>query len=202
MVAVGVYIASFLTGQARSPREIAPFAGVSADHIRFTYDSIYPDRFRLADDELLPFLESAFDDALPVNWPAPGYELTDEGIENSHVALTLKKACEDGCGILELDLRLLNKVVEFSNRIAEGLHAKGFMIHLSPKEVAAVAVFAAGHMLGHQPFAWSVAEAVGVSERRVRSGYRIAYENRHRLVEEAWLEGGDMDSVLRRLPLP
>ena len=201
IVAVSIYIASHLTCEPRSPREIAAVTGVEADHIRFTYDLIYPERELLAGPRLRNLLARAFDDMGALNWPAPGYRFTDEQIESNHVSQMLKEGCEDGCDELGLDTR----VAGFSNRIAENLRTAGFMAHLSPRSLTAVGIFMASHAVGRPVTAGCVSEAVGIDEVVVRSAYALAHVNRYELLGESLLEDigrGYGESILGRLPSP
>lgn len=201
IVAVSIYMASHLTREPRSPREIEAVTNVEADHIRFTYDSIFSERSGLADADLLSLLEDAFDEVEPLNFPTPGYESTDEQIEDRHATEVLKMACHLGCNELGLDVR----VAEFSNRMAANLYAAGFMADFSPKVLAAVSIFMVSHVVCSPVTVKRVAEAVEINEVAVRSAYDVAYFNRYELIEESWLEDfgrGNMDSALGRLLSP
>ena len=205
IVAVSIYMASYLTGEPRSPREIATVTGVEADHIRFTYDLIYPEREQLAHADLLSLLEDAFDAMAPLNWPAPGYEFTDEQIdeqiENSLISRMLRQACEGGCNELGLGV----DVVDISTQIAEDLCAAGLMSALGPEGLTAAAIFMASHMVGCPVAAGRIAEVMDTSEVAVRAAYGAAHVNRHRLLDHAWLEEigeGSVERVWGRLPPP
>ena len=201
MVAVSIYIASHLTREPRSPREIAAVTGVSSDHIRLTYDILFPDRARIADADLLTLLEDSFHEVAPLHWPAPGYELTDDQIERDHILEMLKQGCEDGCQELGLD----DAVVDISDGIAARFYAAGLMARLSPRALTAVGIFMASHMTCCSRNARWVVEAVGMSEDAFRSAYDIAYANRDVLIDVAALEHVGMEGmerILGRLPAP
>ena len=201
IVSVSIYMASHLTGEPRSPREIATVTGVEADHIRFCYDLIYPERDHLANAHLLSLLQDTFDAVAPLNWPAPGYEFTDEQIENNHISHMLRQGYQRGCNELGLDA----DVVEISAQIAENLGAAGLMSALGPEGITAAAIFMAAHMVGCPVAAGRVAEVVGTSDVAVRAAYGVAHAHRYRLLEHAWLEEigqGSVERVWGRLPPP
>ena len=201
IVSVSIYMASHLAGEPRSPREIATVTGVEADHIRFSYDLIYPERDHLTNAHLLSLLLDAFDAVAPLNWPAPGNEFTDEQIENNNISRMLRQGCEGGCNALGLDA----DVVEISTQIAENLGAAGLMSALGPEGLTAAGIFMASRMVGCPVAAGRIAEVVGTSEVAVRSAYSAAHIHRHRLLEHAWLEEigeGSVERVWGRLPPP
>ena len=201
IVVISIYMASHLAGQPRSPREIANVTGVGADHIRETYDVIYPERDQLADEDLLSLLEEMPTDMNPLQWPAPGYEVTDEQIENRFAWQMLREGCEYGCEELELDAG----VAVFTKQIALELFTAGLMSRLSARELAAAIIFMAAHMTRNPLRARRVAEALHMTESRVRNAYEVAYAYQYLLVEQPWLVDigrGSMDSVLGRLPSP
>lgn len=201
MNAVSIYIASHLTREPRSPREIAVATGVDADHIRFTYDQLYPDRARIVDADILSLLEDSFPEANPLNFPSRGHDLTDDQIERDHVLQMLKQGCEEGCHELGLDAAVL----DISDGIAARFYTAGLMAHLSPRALTAVGIFMAAHMTCCPRNARQVVEVVRMSENAFRSVYEIAYRNRDVLVDGAALEHvgiEGMERVLERLPIP
>lgn len=183
VVAVSIYMASYLTGELRSPRLVGAVAGVDADHIRFTYDLIYPEREHVADADLLDVLEDTFGEMPPLNWPAPGNEFTDEQIEGRHVSRLLRQCCAEGCNELGLD----DEIADLSNSIAETLYADGDMGRVSPRLIAAVGIFLASHAARRPVTSRRVAEAVGMSASAFRSAYRAARANGS--VQVAWDDG-------------
>lgn len=203
-VAVSIYIASHLAYDPRSPREIAAVTQVDADHVRFTYDNIHPDRARLVDDADLRFLlENEFEEVPhSLNWPQPGYEQTDEQIEGGHVSAMLKRACQEGCRVLGLDTR----IADFSFRVAEILHDDTnvrFAQLLSSRSMSAVGIFMVCRMACNPISQRRVVEAVGASESEFSPAYHIAYTSR--IFEEAWIGEigmGSVESCWARLPLP
>ena len=198
LIAVSIYMASHLAGAPRSPREIRAVTHVEADHIRLTYDRIYQDRGQLADDDVLAFLEFAYDEVDLLNWPAPGNELTDEQIESNNAAQMLKRSCEQGCDDLGLD----DRAAEVSLKLAKSLFAARFMIHWAPflREITAVGIFMASHLVRRPVALIRVAEAVGTTETLVLSAYETVYVNRYQLAEEMRLSREDMERLLQRLP--
>lgn len=201
MIAVSIYVASHLTREPKSPREIAAVTGVDADHIRFTYDRLYTDREHIADTDLLSLLRDLFDEVAPLNWPAPGHEFTDDQIEHDHISQMLRQGCEEACNELELDAA----IVDISDGIAAKFFAAGLMAHLSPRALTAVGIFMASHMTCCSRSAMRVIEVVGMSGSAFRSAYGIAYANRDVLIDERALEdvGSEgMERILGRLPIP
>lgn len=201
MVAVSIYVASHLTREPKSPREIAAVTGVDADHIRFTYDHLYPDRERIVDADLLSLLRDLFDEVAPLNWPAPGHESTDDQIEHDHISQMLRQGCEEACNELELNVA----IVDISSGIAARFFAAGLMAHLSPRVLTAVGVFMASHMTCCTRSAMQVVQVVGMSVSAFRSAYEVAYANRGVLVDDRALEDvgrEGMELILARLPIP
>ena len=201
IVVVGIYMASHLAGEPRSPREIANATGVAANRIREAYDVISPERDQLADEGLHSLLEEILIDVNPLQWPAPGYELSDEQIENRYAQQMLGECCEYGCNELGLDAG----VAEFATRIAREFFMAGLMNHLSAKDLAAAIIFMASHMTRNPLRARQIAEALRMTEFRVRVVYETAYAYQYRLAGQPWLVNigrGSMDSVLGRLPSP
>ncbi len=201
MVAVSIYIASHLTREPRSPREVAAVTGIPADHIRFTYDTIYPERWHVAQRHILHALRTTFGEADHLNWPAPGHELTDQQIEDNHLSQMIREGCEEGCSELGLEVR----VAEITIQVAENLCNYGFMVHLSPRSVTAVSIFIASHITCRPVTTARIADAVRINEHVVQSAYSLVYLSRRMLIEEAWLgehDRGNMEIILERLPSP
>lgn len=201
IVAVSIYIASHLTGEPRSPREIATITGVETDHIRRTYDSIYPEREHLADEHLLSQLEEHFFEMAPLKWPAPGDEITDEQIEHNHILQMLRDGCQECCNELGLNA----EHVSFSTRIAESVFAAGFMVALSPRSTVAVSILMASHMVSRPFTPCRIAEAICTPEDEVLSAYGLIHGSRYRFVQDSWpeeIDRGNMQSVVERLPCP
>ncbi|KAL9065058.1 MAG: hypothetical protein Q9161_008477 [Pseudevernia consocians] len=202
LVAVAIYMASHLTRDPRSPREIAAVTGVDAAHIRSAYDLIYPQREQLlAETRLRHVLADAFDATGPWHWPAPGDRFSDEQIEHDHVSRMLEEACAEGCEELGLGAR----VAALSIGVAEVLRARESMARFSPRSVMAVGILMASCLVGCPVAVGRVSAAVGVDEVVVRSVYALAYGGRYEGLEEVLLEDvgrGSVESVLECLPSP
>ena len=141
-----------------------------------------------------------FDEEVPLNWPARGYEFTDDQIEHDHISQMLRQGCEEACNELELDAAN----VDISNGIAAKFLAAGLMAHLPPKSLTAVGIFMASHMTCCSRSAMRVIEVVGMSGSAFRSAYEIAYANLDVLIDERALEdvGSEgMERILGRLPI-
>ena len=198
MVAVSIYMASHIKREPRSPREVAAVTGIPADHIRFTYDLIYPERRRVVPRYILYAMNTTSDN---LNWPAPGHELTDDQIEHDHMRQILREGCEDGCHELGLEVR----VAEITYRIAEYLCNHGYMAHLSPRSLTAVSIFMASHITCCPVTTARIADVVRINEHVVQSAYSLVHLSRRTLGEEGWLGEygrGNMESILQRLPSP
>lgn len=201
LVSVSIYIASHLIHAPRSPREIAAVTDVQADHIRFTFDNIFPHRWDLVNASFIQMMQDAFGRTGPLDWPATGYEVTDEQIESRFAAEALKVPCFRGCNELGLDVI----VAEFSTRVAVKLDAGDYMSVFSSKVVAAVSILVACHMAGSPVPLKRIAEAVDATEVAVRSAYDVASFHRRQFLEQLWIEDdgiGSLDRALERLPSP
>ena len=204
IVAVSIYIASHIMHELRSPREIATVTGVEADHIRDSYDLIYPEREQLvrarhAEEEDLSGEEG--ESPSQCCWPRTGFELTDEQIESPDLWQTLREGCEEGCEELGLDA----PVVEFSVKVAGKLFTARLLGRLSPNQMVAVSIYMAAHMSCVPLHPRRVAEAVDISLSGVCSAYETAYSYQQLLLGQQWLVGiggGSVEGVLDRLPLP
>ena len=200
VIAVSIYMASHITGRPRSPGEISEVADLEADHIRETYDIIYPERNNLTDARLLALLEDMFDQTGPLSWPARGHEVTDEEIENWQALAMLKERCEEGCH----ELGLVAAVGDFATRVATKLFTGGLMARLSFREMTAASIFMASHMTHHPVSLGRVAGAICMSGTRVRDAYGVAYDHQQMLGTQPWIESPpeSIVSLLRRLPSP
>lgn len=206
IIAVSIYMASHLTGDPRSPREIADITDVGADldasHIRETYNDIYSHREHLADVHLLYLMEEVFDETGPFRWPAPGNEVTDDEIEHRQLLQTLKDRCAEACN----ELGLVAAGTELTTRIASKLFLADLMAILSLRELTAASIIMASQIICDDPCSTErIAEALHLRQSSVRTAYETAFAHRDILVEQPWLEifgRGSTESLLRRLPLP
>ena len=203
VIAVSIYMSSHITRNPRSPREIAEIAGFDAGHLRETYDIIHPEREELTDSFLLSALEEAFDEIGPgsLNWPAPGYEITDVQIESRRDLQMLRERCERGCNELELG----PAITALAARIATRYFTAGVMVELSIREMTAASIFMASHMMWHSVSVGRLAGALRMDESRVRYAYRAAYTHQEILRGLPQLEGSraqSIEALLRRIPSP
>ena len=208
VVTLGIYIASYLTGEPRSPREISAITGVGADHIRRSFDYIYPDRESLADEELRSQLEDIVDVA-SLRWPAPFNEVNDQQIEDNRVLTFLRDGCRQCCNEVGMD----DKEVDLSSRIAERIWREDAIGDLPgpsagkshSRAIVAVSVFMASHLVSRPITARQIAKAIVLSDVDVQTAYRHVYDLRDELVRGAWFEYQDeeiWESDLERLPSP
>lgn len=203
VVAIGIYMGSHITRNPRSPREIAEIAGLSASHLREAYDVVYPDREELIDTYLSSVLESVFDEAGPgpLNWPAPGNEVTDLEIESRRDLQMFRERCEQSCE----ELGLGPAIAGLSARIATRYFTAGLMGQLSTREMTAASIFMASHMMWHSINSGRLARTLRLDESHVRDAYRVAYNHQDVLRRQPQLEGPraqSIDSLLRRIPFP
>ena len=202
IVAVSIYMASHLARQATSPRSISDVSDVAGHHIRESYDALYPERENLTNPQMLSLLEEVYGQTRRLNWPLPGNELSDEQIDNFPAWRKLEERCVEGCRELGLDAR----VTDLSTHIAAELFSAGLRARLSSREMTAASIYMALHLVGNSfRTAGRVAEAVYMSESRLRAAYDVAFEHRHLLYGRPWFDdyrGGTMGSALGRLPIP
>ena len=200
IIAVSIYMATHLTGIPKSPRQLANVTDVEADHIRVIYDVIYPERERLADEHFLSLMEEVLGETGPPIWPAPGHLVTDEEIEHHQSVQMLRERCEQACN----ELGLVAAGAEITHRVAARLYMAGIMASLSPMELTAASMLMASDMTCSSISTRRVAEAIHMSESRVRHAYQTAYDFRHTLDGGSWLEtlgGASIESVLGRLTI-
>ena len=183
IVAVSIYIASSLSGEPRSPRQIHIVSAVGEDHIRSIYGEIYPHREQLADADMLSLLSNtSSSDAYSLNWPTRGSELIDAEIEGEYMPRILRQGCEEGCNELGLDAR----IAEFSNVIAERIYNLGVLLH--PRAIIGAGILVASSCLGNSTVTFNrVAETVSTSTHFLRSACQYAYGYRDGLMTEELL---------------
>ena len=205
VIAVGIYMGSHITGNPRSPREIAECAGpgLDAGHLREAYDIVYPERGELIDALTSSLLRRLFDNNVPdpLNWPAPGNEVTDLEIENRRDSQMLLEHCEQGCN----ELVLGPAIKGLTARIATRYFTAGLVGALSPREVTAASIFMASHMMWHSISPLRVARVLRIDPTHVRHAYGVAFLHQDILRRQPQLEGSGLhsiESLLRRIPSP
>ena len=205
IIVLGTYMGSYITRNPRSPREIAEVAGLSASRLREAYDIVYPDREELIDTHLSSELERLFDEAGPgpLNWPAPGNEVTDLEIESRRdlQMQIFRERCEQSCEGLEMGAAIAG----LSARIATRYFTAGLVVQLSTTEMTAASIYMASHMMRHPINSGRLARTLRLDESHVRDAYRVAYNHQDVLRRQPQLEGPraqSMDSLLRRIPFP
>ena len=203
VIAVSIYMGSHITRNPLSPREIAEIAGVDADHIRETYDTIHPERDELTDNIMLSLLEDAFDETDPgrLNWPIPGNVISDVEIERQRDMGMLGERCEQGCD----ELGLGPAITGLATRIATRYFTASGMVQLPLREMLAASIFMASHMMCNFITLTRVAGALRMDESFVRNAFRVAYTRRDILARQPQLEGSGAQSIenlLRRIPPP
>ena len=184
VIAVGIYIVSHIVRRPRSPREIADITGLGAGHLREAYDIVYPEREELIDLSLSILLDEVFDETGPLNWPAPGNEVTDMEIESRRDLPILRERCEQGCN----ELGLGPAIAGLTTRIATRFLTANLVIDISIRETAAASIFMASHMMRHSLGFRRLAEVLRMNESRVRDAYRGTYNYRVLLTREPQLK--------------
>ena len=202
VIAVAIYIGSYITRRPRSPGEIGEMTGMEAAHIRQTYDIIFPQRERLTDVRLLSLLEEAYGETGLLNYPSPGNEVSDDEIERGRMTQMLRRRCEAACNQLGLDAA----IAELATKIATRFCDEGLTVRLSAKEMIAACIFMSGRMMDHPIRCGHVAEAVrDIAENFVWAAYGVTHAYRDVLLLHPALEDVGSESVasrLLRLPRP
>ena len=203
IAAVSIYIASYVSRDPRSPRDIYIVSLVDEDHIRSTWDEIYPIREDLADDDMacflsLPDVVSFMDDPLTsdasyahlLNWPTRGSESIDTQIESQYMGRKLRQGCDEVC----FELGLGATIAEFSKLITEKLYGFRFLLH--PRAIVGAGILVASYCMGNATVTFDrVAEMVRTDRHLLRTACQYAANNRARLMTEDLLGRVNRDMV-------
>ena len=203
VAAVSIYIASSLSREPRSPRELYIVSLVDEDHIRSTYDEIHPFRDYLADDDMTDLLSEAvvtflLDSNYPsdagyahlLNWPTRGSESIDAEIEKEYMAQKLRQGCDEVCN----ELGLGTPIAELSKLITERLYGLRFLLH--PRAVVGVGILVASYCMGNATVTFNrVAEIVRTDRHFLRTACQYAANYRDRLMTEELLSRVSRDMV-------
>ena len=203
IAAVSIYIASSVSRDPRSPRDIYVVSLVEEDHIRSTYDEIYPIREDLADDDMacllrLPDVIAFLDTPLVTDvsyahlltWPTRGSESIDTEMESQYMARKLRQGCEEVC----FELGLGAAIADFSKLITERLY--GFRSLLHPRAVVGAGILVASYCMGNATVTFNrVAEMVRTDRHLLRTACQYAADRRARLMTEDLLGRVNRDMV-------
>ena len=203
IAAVGIYIASFVSRDPRSPRDIYVVSLVDEEHIRSTWDEIYSLREDIADNDMaallrLPDVISFFDNpssrgtsyAHLLNWPTRGSESIDTETESQHMARKLRQGCDEVC----FELGLGATIAEFSKLVTERLYGLRFM--LLPRAVVGAGVLVASYCMGNATVTFDRAvELVRTDRHFLREACHHAAVHRDRLMTEELLSHVNRDMV-------
>ena len=182
VAAVSIYIASFVSREPRSPRDIYIVSLVDDNHIRSAYDELYPLREYLADDDMTEYLCEA--DTLYLlntnwpsdasywhllNWPTRDSESIDTEIESEFMAQKLRQGCEEVCN--ELDLGAT--IAELSKLITEKLYGLRLLLH--SRAVVGAGILVASYCMGNATVTFNrVAEMVR-TDKQFLSKYGVGH---------------------------
>ena len=201
VAAVSIYVASFLSREPRSPRDIYIVSLVEEDHIRSTYDEVWPLRGYLADDDMPELLCDADVHRLGnwpsdwsywhlLNWPTRDSEATNTQIESEYMARKLRQGCEEVCNELSLGA----SIAEFSKLITEKLYGLRFPLH--PRAVVGAGILVASYCMGNATITFNrVAEIVRTDRHYLRTACQFAADHRGRLMTEDLLCRVNRDMV-------
>ena len=203
VAAVSIYIASFVSREPRSPRDIYIVSLVDEDHIRSAYDELYPLREYFADDDMTEHLCEAdtiylLDTNWPsdasywhlLNWPTRDSESIDAEIESQYMARKLRQGCEEVCN----ELGLGATIAEFSKLITERLYGLRFLLH--PRAIVGAGILVASYCMGNATATFErVAEMVRTDRHFLRKACHYAADYRDRLMIEDLLCRVDRDMV-------
>lgn len=196
VVAVSIYMASHLTGHARSAREISGVIDdVDGHEIRGIYHRLMSRRV-IIDDGIRYELNEVCN-IQTLSWPPHGNEMTAR--ESELEAMTF--LCSGYCVILSLPV-----LVEV---IASKIVSRVWNITLpdqtprSSESMAAACVYMAGHLTGSSRSLAAISQISRASEQSIGGIYHLLYAVRERILREHWLRyigRDDMESALATLP--
>ena len=203
VAAVSIYVASFVSREPRSPRDIYIVSLVEEDHIRSTYEDVHPLREYLADDDMTEFLCDAdvsylVDHRWPsdqsywhiLNWPPRDSESMDTEVESEYMARKLRQGCDEVCN----ELGLGAGIAEFSKLLTDNLYGLRFLIH--PRAVVGACILVASYCMGNATVTFNrVAELVRTDRHFLRTACQYAADHRDRLMTEDLLCRVNRDMV-------
>ena len=195
VAAVSIYIASFVSREPRSPRDIYIVSLVDENHIGSAYDELYHLREYLADDDMTEYLCEADADYLLnpnwpsdasywhiLNWPSRDSESIDTEIESEFMARKLRQGCEEVC----TELNLGPTIAEVSKLTTEKLYGLRLMLH--PRAVVGAGILVASYCLGSARLTFNrVAEIVRTDRHFLRTACQYAAHHRDSLMTEELL---------------
>lgn len=105
-----------------------------------------------------------------------------------------KDLCLRYCSLLGLKNQQFVKV---SQGLADKMSTVGDLAGRSPLSVAAACIYMASYLLGKPKTAKEISQVAGVSDGTIRTAYKYLYQDRERLIEPQWIEGGkgNMDNL-------
>ena len=180
IIAVGIYVASDLTGHYRSPREIAGVIDdVSRQSIRATYDLIRDWR-TVVDDDIRTQLVDIFN-IQSLIWPRSRAELA---AQESELESLIRVCTQYG-----IDLGVSDDITVLARKIATRVWTLPSLRQRrrSPRRLAATCVYMAGHLMGLPRSKASISEVTSVSVADINNIYIFLYLERRYILQKSWL---------------
>jgi len=104
---------------------------------------------------------------------------------------TQSTAAKDLCLRYCSQLGLKNQqYVKVSQGLADKMSTVGDLAGRSPLSVAAACIYMASALLGNPKSAKDISLVAGVSDGTIKTAYKFLYQERERLIEPEWIEGG------------
>lgn len=174
IIAGCIFIACRQCGVPRTFREIYALTKVSKKDIGRTFKAL--ERFFAQDSEGKIAMASAAGGMLP---STDKYQTT--------TSTNAKDLCLRYCSQLGLKSQQFVKV---SQGLADKMSTVGDLAGRSPLSVAAACIYMASYLLGKPKTAKEISQVAGVSDGTIRTAYKYLYQDRERLIESEWIEGG------------
>lgn len=193
LIAVCIYIASNITGEARSPREISAVIGGADSHsIRATYEALtsWTD---IIDNEILNQLLHVFY-IDRIIWPPHREELRarEADLEN---LINVCTAYSDRLALPSGITTIAQKIASRVWNIASLRHTRR-----SPRSLAAACVYMAGHLMGLPRSMVTISEVISrVRVAEIEEVYRHMYRESLHVVQESWLRIMRQENMHRAL---
>jgi transcription initiation factor TFIIB len=181
IIAGCIFIACRQCGVPRTFREIYALTKVSKRDIGRTFKAL--EKFFAADSAGKIAGISAAGGVVPVT---DKYQTT--------TSTNAKDLCVRYCSLLGLKNPQFVKV---SQGLADKVSTVPDLSGRSPLSVAAACIYMASALLGKPKSAKDISLVAGVSDGTIRTSYKYLYQDRERLIEPEWIEGGrgDMENL-------
>ena len=203
LVALGLYIASMLTGHPRSTREICRVRdihgaciqenyAIDGNRIRLFSNSFFDRREELIDDRIRQYLDDR-----DVVWPSrDALDESDDQIECSRDLLAVGAHCVNECAHLQVHSPIDDLAQHITaNVIRAGFHAFSHpqnSHYLSEPEITAVSIYIAFHLIGQPLSRRTIQDRIGDGCRDILSTCKMVRAKCDPLVEESFWENFDV----------